>query len=60
LFCPKLNVKLRKLQQQQEKIKIIYLKDDKAEPHTLRMLLSCSYETLEICSRLILTVCTSS
>jgi len=53
LLCSKVNSKLRKMQQQQlrfqqEKNKIIYLKDDREENYALRVLLSCCYKTLEI------------
>jgi len=36
------------------------LKDDKGEPHTLTVSLSCCYETLETCSHLVRTNCRSS
>jgi predicted RNA polymerase sigma factor len=47
-------------QQEQEKYKIIYLKDGRVEPHTLRLLLICCYQTLERGIRLFLTNCGSS
>jgi hypothetical protein len=39
--CSKGNFKLRKLKLEQ--FKIIYLKDSRGEPHTLKVLLSCCY-----------------
>jgi len=38
----------QQLQFQKEKYKIIYLKDDRGEDHTLRVLLSCCYKNIEI------------
>jgi len=65
-----MKIKLRKMQQQkqkqqqqqqqQQKYKIIYLKNGRDEPYTLRGSLSCCYQTLETCSRLVLTNCRSS
>jgi hypothetical protein len=53
--------KQNKQQQEEEKCKIIYkykyLIDGGGKPCTLRVLLSCCYQTLETCSHFVLTIC---